>query len=767
MYTSNFRSHKVWQGQIKIRNLILIFLTIVFWLWTLTVLADLEIQTDIQNAKQTIQQIVITSDGTDAWEIYLDLNHNWSWSIYINPLSLTENIAFSGKILWLDESWNVVYIYSSWLNTNWGWGWNWDSVRSVSWNNIYRLTGNLSIWTDINSWKFYIVNSWSAELVLQETANLWAANIYLTNPFRTRAIGWDSNPDVFYIWLQWQPIFFSITASWFVGIWTNWPTAKLEIKGWSFLVQWNTWSTPFTWAGRRIMWVPDKWAFRAWNVNWNYRDSAYIWQYSVALWYDNMAKWYSSMALGNNAVAAHTWSFVRWDGRSTNWETVGWTYLSNYWWYTNLKFDSDWNIIISYGCNIRERNGSNWNNIWSSEDFCNITVWSVWSWIDIDSSNNIYSSFTNYESGAKISVKKRNWSSRSYVGGTLSSMTWEDNVIKIKNNGYPVVAYADDDSPVNTTVKERNWSSRNQLWSSEYCLKPSLAIDNNEDILLFCWMSSSTYQWIIKKRNWSSRSSVGSLSTSAINCSTDSKCTSIAVDNNNYIYISYLIYDWGYTIESKYRDWSSWTSLDNIWSILNSSDLSVKIDSSDNQPYISYVDNTRKIKLKKRNWSSRTNIDVPYTDTVTYVDSIIYNWIPYVWFSQYNNPSVEKETVIAWWTANATSTQPYQFLIKAYNWVWINTFNPRGTLDVNGNIFILNNRIGSNTNQLYFESGGNIGIWTSSPSEALDVNWNINVNWAIKLENDTTSTCSVTNYWQIKYSWSNFYGCSNLWRTSF
>jgi hypothetical protein len=48
------------------RNLVMLFLSIVFGFGAVSVLANLSIQTNIQNARQTIMRVTITDDGTDG-----------------------------------------------------------------------------------------------------------------------------------------------------------------------------------------------------------------------------------------------------------------------------------------------------------------------------------------------------------------------------------------------------------------------------------------------------------------------------------------------------------------------------------------------------------------------------------------------------------------------------------------------------------------------------------------------------------------------------
>jgi len=94
------------------------------------------------------------------------------------------------------------------------------------------------------------------------------------------------------------------------GIGTVSPAARLHVVDSSVLfsavgdIPVTSSNTPVSGAGRRLMWYPDKAAFRAGYVtgpNWN-KDS--IGQYSVATGYNSKAKGFSATALGYNAVAS-------------------------------------------------------------------------------------------------------------------------------------------------------------------------------------------------------------------------------------------------------------------------------------------------------------------------------------------------------------------------------------------------------------------------------------------------------------------------------
>jgi hypothetical protein len=61
-----FSTHNLNSNQLSIRNLILLFLTIVMGFASVITLAQITIPSSIQNARQTIAKVSITEDGTDT-----------------------------------------------------------------------------------------------------------------------------------------------------------------------------------------------------------------------------------------------------------------------------------------------------------------------------------------------------------------------------------------------------------------------------------------------------------------------------------------------------------------------------------------------------------------------------------------------------------------------------------------------------------------------------------------------------------------------------
>lgn len=76
-----FSAHNINRNTLSIKNLVLLFLTIVFGFASVITLAQIDILSDIENARQTIAHITVTSDGTNAGVLEMDIS---SAGIYIN-----------------------------------------------------------------------------------------------------------------------------------------------------------------------------------------------------------------------------------------------------------------------------------------------------------------------------------------------------------------------------------------------------------------------------------------------------------------------------------------------------------------------------------------------------------------------------------------------------------------------------------------------------------------------------------------------------------
>ncbi len=225
-----FYAHNINSNNLSVKNLILLFFTIVLGFASVITLANVTIPSDISNAWQTIAKISITESGTDSAPL-IEMS---SWGIFIDPSILTPQTSFSWKVLWIDSNGNIIYVLSQGLVTSWGGGigWTGDGYWTGVGSDIYNInTDNVGIGTSTMSGKLHITSSGQTEVYLEETNSGNAANINFRNTTRTRGLWWDSTPDVFYIGKVWSWVDFVITPLGFIGMGTDTPKANLQVVG--------------------------------------------------------------------------------------------------------------------------------------------------------------------------------------------------------------------------------------------------------------------------------------------------------------------------------------------------------------------------------------------------------------------------------------------------------------------------------------------------------------------------------------------------------
>lgn len=243
LYTM-FTTHKIWPQNIRMRNILIIFLTILCGFLSVMVFAsDINIETDIKNVWQTIARITITSNG-EYQEGMIDMS---SWGIYINQ-SILHPWSYDGQLLGLWTDGYVIGIAREDIGIGSGsaTSWYWTDDGTNIWNtNI----GNVGIWTNTIVGKVHIQWDTQTELYLEEIHTGSGTNINFKNATNTRMMWWYESK--FYIGLN-DSSFIDILTNGYVGIGLL-PKANLQVSG-TFIAGYNN---SVGWAYSSILWGWD------------------------------------------------------------------------------------------------------------------------------------------------------------------------------------------------------------------------------------------------------------------------------------------------------------------------------------------------------------------------------------------------------------------------------------------------------------------------------------------------------------------------------
>jgi len=276
-------------------------------------LAQISIPTSIDNARQTIAKITITDQGTNTTK-RIEFS---SWGIYIDSGILNEESNFSGKVLGIDDSGNVIYVLSQNLVVSWAGGGG-DSHRTGdNAGDISNLnSGNVGIGISTpTTGKLHIRGNNQVELLIEENNPGNAANMHFKNPVRTRSVGANSSPDIFYIGLAWSTVHLAMTATGWVGIGTHTPKANLQVVG--NLIVWG-YDNNITGINSTVLWwktneIDGNYSFIWWGstnkIN-NNAESNFIWGWSN----NHMSGWQNNFLWGGESNEIYAWkrNFVWW-----------------------------------------------------------------------------------------------------------------------------------------------------------------------------------------------------------------------------------------------------------------------------------------------------------------------------------------------------------------------------------------------------------------------------------------------------------------------
>ena len=385
MLTHMFNAHNINSNNLSVKNLILLFFTIVLWFASVITLAQIEIPSTIQNAWQTIGQVTITQDGTASGEKYRDFNYDGNGTTYASGIKEVEK--FDWKVLWIADNWDIIYVLSKNLVVVW-WGGSIttsgdDGDWTISGSDIYEtvITWNVGIGTSTMSGKVHIKSEGQTELYLEEN-NIWnAANIHLKNRIRTWSIWAHSSPDIFYIGKTGSWVDIAITPLGLVGIGTYIPKANLQVVG-NFIA--GNYSNTITGDNSSIWWG---------------QDNILIWSNSFIWW-------------GMNNIIDWSWSFIWWWWKYTymyyeRWGPFTMTYSGN-------KIQSFFSFIWG---GISNMNNGDFSFIWWGIDN-HIYTWN----------NNVIVGGGGYNTDYTENAIY-NWSDN-FIGGWMSNtITWSDSSI--------------------------------------------------------------------------------------------------------------------------------------------------------------------------------------------------------------------------------------------------------------------------------------------------------------------------------------------------
>lgn len=211
------------------------------WLYFFVSAEYLDIATNLLNTHQTIGRVQITSDGTNDWTPFIDLN-------WFSQKAIFKNIAKWDvvKKLWINLADELVY-EEGWLVD--------DGDRVIDGDDIYRVTWHVSIWTNVAPvWKFNVVSSAIGlpELYIEQTTDS-ASNIRMKN---NSSMMWS-----IWVYASWSNQYYYVGSTWtaLFRVYDNWTTSidwdLYIISGHSMHI-WN-WDI-------NLVWNIDVWN---WNIN--------------------------------------------------------------------------------------------------------------------------------------------------------------------------------------------------------------------------------------------------------------------------------------------------------------------------------------------------------------------------------------------------------------------------------------------------------------------------------------------------------------------
>ncbi len=702
MKNSNFKNKKIWsKHEIKILNIIMIFFSIIIWLWSIVVFANLNIQSNLDNSIQTIKRIMISIDWTDneatrLFDINADVNHRIK--LYTGNISWNEanDLTWVEKILWIDSNWEMIFVLktliqwasgSIWAQwATWATGAMWTTwpawpqwIQWIQWN-----TGEQWIqWIQWNTWTNWI--NWTTGAI-GATWPVW--------PQWIQWIQWNTG-EQWIQWIQWN--------TW--TNWINWTTGAIGAT-WPQWIQWIQWNTGEQW----IQWIP------------------WVWSWTTGAMWATWPAWPQWIQWNTGAIGA-TWpQWIQW----IKWNT--WT---------------QWNTWAQWIQWIQWIQWETWtwfaDNLWNHIATMNIRLWSnrlsyTWSsyWLKVLSNNNIQiSDMLEVSCGSNIDNKWIKIWDNSYIYDDACGWWWtttlhltSDDAVAITSNSLygiyvntnwkvwigggaiPTVAtYTLDVTGTGRFTKDLYVGGRLWIWTTipSYNLQVNtLTGDQGLGIFSIDWYSRLRFGTIGSyfANLWELKSSPDwSLSIVRSNVSRLPAAITITSWNNIWIWTTSPAYNLDVFGTGRYQKdlYISWRV--GIWTAYPSQKL-----------VVSWTAIVEKLFAGNNAWST-TNWDVRTNNG---------------WFTTY-----------LWKRKNESNSDSANYWLVINDIVWMIT-------QVGIRVAM------KNMNQKAAVFLWKVGIWEESPTAPLDVNGNIKV-W------QSSTSCTSTNYWEIRYDGYCFKWCSPSW----
>lgn len=679
MKNKKFIHHKIWhKHEIKLRNIAIIFLSILIWLWSLTVFW-LVIPSSLSNTVQTIGRIVISTDWTDnIFNRLYDFNQDWSWKIkvylpninsWINRDSNRANNSWR-KFLWIDLStdWNswsdLVFIDKDFFSST-GFWWSWI-IGWTSWDNLWDHTAT---WNLKMAWH-RITNDWDNEWILID--NAW--NILIS--WWNLTIKWFGALWDICVFTDWNWTLYNAACSliW-DDLWNHQAIQNIELNDNRLSDEWSDrWIKFIAWSDSVILSSLSGQITWWWTQCVVVNDDTWIlsstWCASLInnyYWWDNLWNHSATMDIKTNwyRIVQISWQ-NNWILLSNDWKNISlWSNTNQIWW-TSLYSSILWwsGHIISY---------SSYSNIaWWQQNVMNnwSSYWFIGWW---------YSNYIRAQTGYSATHSAIVWWYNNSVFSTTSIVWWWSGNIVNDYSDYWVIVWWEDNEIVWShwfiwwwRSNSINWNYSTIPWWRNAIASHNNSFVRNWDSWISILASQWTWSWTTKAPGWyylyTNRNNW-----LFIDDNWDIQSTSLMWIGDRCLYV-----DNYWRIQATDCDNLSW---DNLWNHQATQNIELNDNriSKDWDPEWIRINDNWKVSIAT--WNANAMLHI-YTDSdsVPFLaledkERTLYRWSDTtkdmyylnVWAIQNNKPHFTIKWV-QWW------------------WIWIKVEDPTETLDIWWNI---------------------------------------------------------------------------------